>query len=213
MPEAGMSRNAFTGPGPHLVVRGVLGEALAGSLLVHVLEREEAFAAGHAVPDEARPDPSVRKSKLLRDAMALKGEVSARFRMQLEPALEALRMSTFTLKGLEMEFSAFGDGGFFLRHVDTAPTGNARWRTLTGVYYFHGKPKGYQGGALRLFGLVPAERGGLSVDIAPEHDSLVLFPSWMPHEVLPVSCPSGRFADSRFAVNVWYHRRDPTAAG
>jgi SM-20-related protein len=39
------------------------------------------------------------------------------------------------------------------------------------------------------------------LDLAPENDSLVIFPSWAPHEVMPVVFPSGGFADSRFSVN------------
>jgi Rps23 Pro-64 3,4-dihydroxylase Tpa1-like proline 4-hydroxylase len=42
-------------------------------------------------------------------------------------------------------------------------------------------------------------------DVEPLHNSLVVFPAWLPHEVLKVSCPSGRFADSRFAINCWFH--------
>lgn len=206
-----MKRDHFLRPGPHRVVRGVLGEALAGRLLAHVLEREQDFAAGIAAAGTT--DPSARRSQILRDHAALQGEVSARFRMQLEPALEALGISPFVFQRLEMEFSAFGDGDFFRRHVDTGPAGTARRRALTGVYYFHGRPRGYQGGDLRLFGLAPAGADAASVDITPEHDSLVLFPSWVPHEVLPVACPSGRFADSRFAVNVWYLRQAPTSPG
>jgi SM-20-related protein len=35
---------------------------------------------------------------------------------------------------------------------------------------------------------------------------LVVFPSRYLHEVLPVSCPSQTFADSRFTINGWVRR-------
>jgi Rps23 Pro-64 3,4-dihydroxylase Tpa1-like proline 4-hydroxylase len=37
-------------------------------------------------------------------------------------------------------------------------------------------------------------------------NQIVFFPSETLHEVLPVECPSGEFADSRFTVNGWLHR-------
>jgi Rps23 Pro-64 3,4-dihydroxylase Tpa1-like proline 4-hydroxylase len=57
---------------------------------------------------------------------------------------------------------------------------------------------------LHRIGSRAGEEGG--ADIAPEPNSLVLFPSWAPHEVLLVRCPSGRFEDSRFAINCWIYR-------
>lgn len=44
------------------------------------------------------------------------------------------------------------------------------------------------------------------VDVPPESDTLVAFPSWLRHEVLPVHVPSGAWRDSRFAINCWLHR-------
>jgi Rps23 Pro-64 3,4-dihydroxylase Tpa1-like proline 4-hydroxylase len=38
------------------------------------------------------------------------------------------------------------------------------------------------------------------------------FPSWAPHEVMPISCPSKRFTDSRFAINYWVYRARTPAA-
>ncbi len=37
----------------------------------------------------------------------------------------------------------------------------------------------------------------------PDHNSALFFARDLLHEVLPVTCESGAFADSRFAVNVW----------
>ena len=48
------------------------------------------------------------------------------------------------------------------------------------------------------------------LDVAPEKDSLLIFPSWALHEVMPVVCPSGEFADSRFSVNCWVWRTLPS---
>ena len=82
-------------------------------------------------------------------------------------------------------------------------------RALSGVYYLHRAPKGFSGGALRFYAIGDANR---FVDVEPVHNSLLVFPSWAPHEVMPISCPTGAFMDSRFAVNCWLHRRSAPAA-
>jgi SM-20-related protein len=66
------------------------------------------------------------------------------------------------------------------------------------------------GGALRLYA-IGGEADQKFVDIEPLRNSLLMFPSWAPHEVMPVSCPSKRFIDSRFAINCWVHRKKSAA--
>lgn len=122
----------------------------------------------------------------------------------------------FEVEVVELELVAHNDGAHFTAHTDIPigpgrkPVGGARDskqdRLLSGVYYFHREPKRFSGGALRLhrFGGEGAE--GDWVDIEPEQNSFVIFPSWARHEVRTISCPSRDFADSRFAVNVWLCR-------
>jgi SM-20-related protein len=107
----------------------------------------------------------------------------------------------------ETELVAHNDGGRFGRHVDTL-TGASRLdsdspgvRTVSAVYYFYRTPKAFTGGELRLF----AFGDGGHVDIAPSENAFLVFPSFAGHEVLPVSCASRDFADSRFSVNCWLH--------
>ncbi|HUS56353.1 MAG TPA: 2OG-Fe(II) oxygenase, partial [Thermohalobaculum sp.] len=70
-------------------------------------------------------------------------------------------------------------------------------------YYFCATPARFSGGQLRLHSLAASREAGTYVDIEPENDTAVFFPSWFPHEVLPVVCESGQFMDSRFAINCW----------
>jgi Rps23 Pro-64 3,4-dihydroxylase Tpa1-like proline 4-hydroxylase len=107
----------------------------------------------------------------------------------------------------ETEVVAHGEGGRFGRHIDTL-TGASRKdddspgvRTVSGVYYFYREPKAFSGGELRLYAFGSDDH----VDITPQQNSLVMFPSFAAHEVLPVSCATGDFADSRFSVNCWLH--------
>jgi SM-20-related protein len=108
---------------------------------------------------------------------------------------------------LELELVAHHDGAFFAMNKDTAQDkGAATCRMISVVYYFHRQPKSFSGGLLRLHSPAASGKPGTFVEIAPENDTLVFFPSWFPHEVLLVGCPSGRFEDSRFAINCWVHQ-------
>ncbi len=116
-----------------------------------------------------------------------------------------LGTASFEPTHIELELVRHNDGDFYRRHIDTAtakiePTIVAGQRMLSMVYYYHAEPKRYEGGALRL---LPIKPGPAFVDVLPGQNRLVAFPSWVPHEVMPISCPSGRFADSRFAINCW----------
>ena len=89
---------------------------------------------------------------------------------------------------------------------------------ISAVYYFHNLPRGFSGGQLRLyrFGAVSAEAAADPdnfVDFEPTDNSLVVFPSWVRHEVRPVRCPDGRFDHYRYAVNCWYCRELAPPAG
>jgi SM-20-related protein len=102
---------------------------------------------------------------------------------------------------------AHGDGAFFTEHRDTVVEGQKVIirRIISAVYYFHRLPKSFSGGVLRIYPLAGREKSDAFVDIEPVNDTLIFFPSRFPHEVLPVSCPSGQFEDSRFAINCWVY--------
>jgi Rps23 Pro-64 3,4-dihydroxylase Tpa1-like proline 4-hydroxylase len=121
--------------------------------------------------------------------------------------IATLRVTPFDIHEIELELAAHNDGAHFQLHSDTyASHQPARGdRMLSAVYYFHRAPKRFEGGCLRLH-RIGAQPGDEGHDIPPEQNSLVVFPSWGPHEVMRVSCPSGEFADSRFAVNCWVYR-------
>jgi SM-20-related protein len=153
-------------------------------------------------------DPSRRKSLYVRDFGPMKAIIRQRL-LDFVPALIGdLRVSQFKPSGVELELVANNDGAFFKRHIDTF-MGKARKssdRMLSAVYYFHTEPKAFSGGALRLYSFGSKEDEENFVDIQPEQNTLLAFPSWAWHEVLPIRCPSRRFSDSRFNVNCWVHR-------
>ncbi len=200
--------NALHQPPPHCRVRHFLGDALVERLLAHAGQRAGDFETTRL--HEGKLDRSIRASHMLRDFGDLRAEVEARFLGVLDTALRELGSPPIRLAGLELELVQHGDGAFYSEHIDTATDrpGSATVRALAGVYYFHRMPKGFSGGELRLLAMGRASDGHRAfTDIAPDYDTLLLFPAWAPHEVRPVSCPSGAFLDSRFAINCWYRHR------
>ncbi|MBX9634968.1 MAG: 2OG-Fe(II) oxygenase [Magnetospirillum sp.] len=198
---------AFEECGPHRVIRNFLGPDLVNQLLALAEANQDAFKP--AGVGDGILDPEIRVSLLLRDLGPLREVLKARFRAIMDHAVAELRLAPFDLGRVEIELAAHGDGAFFGRHIDTrtGPTDNTMDRALTGVLYFHAQPKNYGGGQLRLHSILPPEQGGCVQDITPERDMLLLFPSWLPHEVRPIVCPSGAFMDSRFAINCWFWSR------
>lgn len=164
------------------------------------------FGQGRAV------DASIRNSRRLPDIGPLQEAFEQRIREMAPEFLKRLGLAAFTPDAVETELVAHGDGAFYASHIDTADADPLRYRTrrlLSLVYYFHSKPKAFSGGALRIFAFGADANDSSFVDVLPEHNTLVVFPSWILHEVRPVVCPVGRFQDSRFAVNVWLRQTNP----
>ncbi len=198
----------FEEPAPHHCIKGFMGSAMIERLLDWALSQEVAFVptrVGNG--QEGVVNPAIRSSLLLRDFGDLRQELEARFATILDEAVRVLRLSPLQQPHLELELVAHNEGAFYNEHIDTftARPDAQSDRALTGVYYFHRTPKGFSGGELRLHAIAPAADGTRCfTDITPDQDMFVLFPSWVPHEVRKVSCPSAAFADSRFAINCWY---------
>ena len=192
---------------PYLVLHDFLDEATVVGLLDHALAHEAAFApttTGHGEKSAFRPN--IRTSVGTRDLGPFRPILKAKILNLVPDWVEKLRVTPVEATKLETELVAHNDGAFYKRHKDTRTASDRNHiRVLTGVYYFHAEPKAFSGGALRLYAV--GSEDAPFVDIEPARNTLLVFPSWAPHEVMPISCPSKRFADSRFAINCWVHRR------
>ncbi|MEI9994806.1 MAG: 2OG-Fe(II) oxygenase [Rhizomicrobium sp.] len=206
MPDPAPARTVYLPP--YQLRHDLLPAALADELLAFAIARESRF-----VPSEVnRPhgvefDPTWRISLMLPELGSIKDVLKAHV-MPLAPELTAaLGMEPFEPVRAELSLVAHGDGAFLTRHIDflRARTDMPTRRLLSGVYYLHARPKGFSGGALRLHQLMARGPEAQFIDIEPRHNSMLFFPSFMPHEVRPVAVPSGRFAESRFAINFWIH--------
>ena len=187
---------------PHVLIPGGIEPPLAERLLAYAAAlRDEAVAGRVGHNDASEIDQSVRKVLVIEDLGELQPDVEAAVDRVVEDVRVKLGVSPFVQGEKELTLVAYGDGAFYDTHIDTftGRSGAAPPRQITFVGYFFREPQRFTGGALRLFDLPQAQW----VDIEPRNGLLVAFPSWTPHEVLPVSCPDGQFADGRFAVNVW----------
>jgi SM-20-related protein len=132
--------------------------------------------------------------------------LQTRLMAYVDSICERLRIQPFAVARLEAQLSCSGDGDYYKPHADNKNR-SLRSRRITCVYYVHDEPKAFRGGELRIN--APVEPQGSATvpyaDIEPQQNRLVAFPSSLVHEVRPVSLQSNRFADRRFAMNVWLH--------
>jgi Rps23 Pro-64 3,4-dihydroxylase Tpa1-like proline 4-hydroxylase len=194
------------------VYRDFLDPVTHASLLAWAIDNEVKFETSSVLrsfaQDDDRHDPSLRKSLRVKDFGPMKPVIGRRLFDFVPTLIADLRVTPFKPSAVELELVANNDGAFFKRHINTF-MGDARKasdRMLSAVYYLYAEPKAFAGGALRLYSFGAKEHEGNFVDVQPEQNMLLAFPSWAWHEVLPVSCPSGRFSDSRFNMNCWVHR-------
>lgn len=192
---------------PHLVIDDFLPNKLHQAMLAHALQVDD-FAPGKVVANgQTTYQPDSRKGQLSNDRLgpylpAFRAALSAQF----EPICRGLGMAPFELATIEIRLAAHTDGDYFKPHRDTL-TGaerslTAHDRMITAVYYFHRQPKAFSGGELQLHPFGPGE----ALKIEPRSNRLAVFPAFLLHEVLPVSVPSGEFADSRLSVSCWFDR-------
>jgi len=199
---------------PHLVFRDVLGAQYVAGLLNYVADRQSDFQPGpmrNRKTGQLFVDPKFRDCLYLKDLGPFAGPIKSFVTAIAAPALDALHVIEPAVEPMEFEITAYGDGGHIGEHIDTR-RGTDRARVLSCVYYFAATPRRFSGGELRFYGFpqksaVAGEPSLPScVDVEPHTDTLVVFPSWLRHKVLPVRIPSGAWADRRFAINCWVLR-------
>lgn len=201
---------------PHAVFRDVLGAQAVAGLLAHVAATEADFKPREVLNPESGQrsvDHSRRRSVWNKNLGGFAAPIAAFVRHTIAPALAQLQLPEVVPVPKGLEINAYGDGSKFGVHIDNINR-VAKLRMLSCVYYFAVTPRRFSGGELRLYPLptLPAGQSDGSpafVEIVPETDTMVVFLSWLRHEVRPVSVPSHAWIDSRFTINCWLHRPSP----
>jgi Rps23 Pro-64 3,4-dihydroxylase Tpa1-like proline 4-hydroxylase len=153
-------------------------------------------------------DSAVRISRKLPDFQPIQTALDDRI-SRLSPDLcRRLGVNSFVVSANELELVVHEDGARYAPHLDTfsSQQKSQRQRMVSAVYYFHSEPKSFSGGNLRLYAIGAPPENGRFLEVEPRRNTLVAFPPWVMHEVRTVAVPSGRFEDSRFAVNIWLRR-------
>ncbi len=204
---------------PHLIFHDVLGAERVAAMLDYVAAREADFWSAtvrNRKSGERVLDRHFRNCLSLKELDVFEAPIRAFASAVTPQALDAFHMVEPNVELREFGFLAYRDGGYFRAHLDTIERLD-RVRLLSFVYYFATTPRRFRGGELRLHGF-PARTSGKApatsafVDVPPDTDTLVIFPSWLRHEVLPVRVESGAWIDGRFAIGCWLHRAPPLDA-
>jgi SM-20-related protein len=182
------------------------------TLRQYVLDKEMGFAISEVL-SPGIPGGSVdyqqRRSRVLMDLGGHERAIVDRLLTCLPRVLQKWGRDLFPISHVETQATASNHGDFFACHSDNGAEVVAT-REITFVYFFHQEPKQFSGGELRIYdsrrdndNYIPTANYRTFV---PEQNQLVLFTSGLSHEITPVDCPSGQFADSRFTINGWIHK-------
>jgi Rps23 Pro-64 3,4-dihydroxylase Tpa1-like proline 4-hydroxylase len=195
-----------------VVLDEFLTSAELNTLRQYVLEQEMQFELSEVLSPGVTGgavDYEHRRSRVLMDLGGHERPIVDRLLTCLPRILQKWGRDPFPISRIETQTTASNHGDFFGCHSDNGAEEVAT-REITFVYFFHREPKQFSGGELRIYdsrrendNYVPTANYRT---IVPEQNQLVLFASGLSHEITPVDCPSGQFADSRFTINGWVHR-------
>src|ERR1700759_3413191 len=162
---------------PYQLRHDFLPAERADALLAFAIANESRFVASAANrPQGPVVDPTWRISQTLPDPGPFAAELEAHVLPLADGLMTDLRIEQFKPARVEFSLVAHGDGAFLSRHIDFLRTGDAPTRRmLSGVYYFHARPKGFSGGALRLHEVMARGRQAQHADVEPLHNSMLFF--------------------------------------
>lgn len=193
---------------PYVRIPNFLGTTANNEIMSFALSRsDDFFPSGVKSSDLDKGgyhDAGVRNSLTLARMDGLPTVFETDLRELIPVALDFLNIPAPEIFDLEIQLTTHNDGAFYKMHLDNHAA-SASSRQMTFVYYFHQDPALFSGGDIRLFDTIPqSEQIAESyVDVEPVNNTLLLFSSDIPHEVLRVDCPTKKFADGRFTLNGW----------
>lgn len=182
-------------------VPDVLSPDEHAQLLAFVQRNESGFAGTTTSTQRG----NYRESSVLYQFAPFDELLRSKVRQLLPAVCEALKIPIPT-GNIEAQLTAHNDNNFYKVHNDNGSADTAH-RVLTFVYYFHGQPKAFTGGQLRVYDHKVQNGYHYAADtyrtVEPNDNSIVFLAAEEMHEVLMVNCPSRAFMDSRFTINGW----------
>jgi Rps23 Pro-64 3,4-dihydroxylase Tpa1-like proline 4-hydroxylase len=199
-------------PAQCVVLDEFLTSAEVNALVQYIIEQEPQFQISEVLSpgvSGGAVDYEQRRSRVLMDLGGHERVITDRLLTCLPRVLQKWGRDPFLISRIESQTTASNHGDFFRCHSDNGAP-EVTTREITFVYFLHREPKEFSGGELRIYDsqrendVYPATPHYRT--IVPEQNQLVVFASALSHEITPVECPSGKFADSRFTVNGWLHK-------
>ena len=201
-PEREKTLGAGVIPSRYIQLTNFLDSDLHQQILDYAVKQEPAFVGSST----STGDLDYRQSSVLHHFPQFSDIMQGEIHRAFADVVASLKINPFTITQVEAQLTAHNDGHYYKVHNDNGSEDTAT-RVLTYVYYFYQDPKPFSGGALRIYDsriqnnyYVQADS---CQDVTPINNSIVFFPSYYMHEVLPIMCPSRQFADSRFTINGW----------
>ena len=184
-----------------------LTAAEKNKLIKYVLAKESAFVTTSTSTNA----DDYRRSMVLHSFPEFSELIINRIKAILPDVLRKLNLSSFSVGDIEAQLTMHNDNNYYKLHNDSGSPDTAT-RFFTYVYYFNREPKAFSGGELQIYDSKIENNFYVAAEtfrtVEPRNNSIVFFLSRYMHEVLPVSCPSKAFADSRFTINGWVRRAD-----
>lgn len=189
-------------PSPYALIDDFLSPTQLNELLRYSINKQPEF-----VPTtNSASDPNYRRSFYLAHFPEFSDLMLKLVRKITPQIISHLGINNFEIGQIEAQMTAHNHGNYYKIHNDNGSP-DAINRILTYVYYYNREPKAFTGGELVIYdsktedGYLVAAKSHKVIE--PTNNTIVFFPSHCMHEVLPVSCPSEYFADSRFTINGW----------
>ncbi len=159
--------------------------------------------------------PDYRKSKILPTFCDIGIDLEQRLSEILPEVFGHLGLAMPEQPTFETQLTTHNDGGYLKIHNDNGSPITST-RMLSYVYYFFREPRAFHGGQIRIYDSKVVSNFWVAadtfVDLQPENNMMLFFPSRLLHEVLPIACPSRRFDDGRFTLNGWVRDQSMAAA-
>ncbi|MBE9461047.1 2OG-Fe(II) oxygenase [Dyadobacter subterraneus] len=189
---------------PYMHIHDFLSDELNAEILAYAVKRQLDFKQSVIYSGGIKKISESRISLTLKNFEPYKTIIQESIRKRVPALVDGLKLSKFNAGEIETEFVSYGDRSLFKSHIDTAVHKKTeKPRVISVVYYLHSIPKKFEGGNLRIHTISIGEEKEHSIDISPDNNSLLAFPSFAPHEVRPVIAPGIDFKDRRFAINCW----------
>ena len=189
---------------PYMHIHNFFSDELNAEILAYAVKRQLDFKQSVIYSRGVSKISQSRISLTLKDFEPYKSIIQESVRKRIPALIDGLKISKFNAGEIETEFVCYADGSLFKPHIDTAVHKKTeKPRVISAVYYLHSLPRKFEGGNLRIHTISIGEEKEKSTDISPDNNSLLVFPSFAPHEVRPVIAPGIDFKDWRFAINCW----------